>query len=426
MEDWLYTPKFREEWDRRPLHSMAQWVNGLAFRNIQFSPSGMPVIKIAEVKGGISGQTKFTHQEFDDSVRVRPGDLLFSWSGQPETSIDAFWWNGPEGWLNQHVFRVTTNAEVDTTFFYYLLRYLKPNFVGIARNKQTTGLGHVTRRDLENIEAALPSLTEQQAIAHILGTLDDKIELNRRMNQTLETMARAIFQDWFVDFGPVRAKMEGLDPYLSPELWGLFPDDMVDSELGTIPEGWEVRPLSDFGKVVYGAAFASKRFSESGLGLPLIRIRDLATHNPVVFTDEEHPKGQLIKAGDIVVGMDGEFRAHIWKGPNSWLNQRVCHLKPHSGIPRQFLFENIRAPLADFERGKVGTTVIHLSKTDIDSMKFVLPTAQVLEAYAGLAEPFVDKAVANATESRTLATNRDTLLPKLMSGGYLTGNGQPD
>ena len=138
---WLYSPVFRPGWDRISLYSMAQWVNGLAFRNIQFSVEGMPVIKIAEIKDGISGQTKFTQQEFDESVLVRPGDLLFSWSGQPETSIDAFWWRGPKGWLNQHVFRVTPNTPVDRTFFYYLLRYLKPNFVGIARNKQTQGWG---------------------------------------------------------------------------------------------------------------------------------------------------------------------------------------------------------------------------------------------------------------------------------------------
>ena len=124
-------------------------MNGLAFRNIQFSHTGKPVIKIAEIKDGISGQTKFTQQSFDESVRVRPGDLLFSWSGQPESSIDAFWWHGPEGWLNQHVFRVTPAKDLDATFFFYLLRYLRPNFIGIARNKQTTGLGHITKGDLE-------------------------------------------------------------------------------------------------------------------------------------------------------------------------------------------------------------------------------------------------------------------------------------
>ncbi|WP_293716279.1 restriction endonuclease subunit S, partial [Thiolapillus sp.] len=192
-------PYFPDHWKRCPLYSLAQWVNGLAFRNIQFSDSGLPVIKIAEIKGGISGQTKFTRQTFDDAVRVRYGDLLFSWSGQPETSIDAFWWRGPEGWLNQHIFRVTPTEGIDPVFFYYLLRYLKPNFVGIARNKQTTGLGHITKRDLENLEAAYPRLPEQRAIAHILGTLDDKIELNRQMAQTLESIARAIFKSWFVD-----------------------------------------------------------------------------------------------------------------------------------------------------------------------------------------------------------------------------------
>ncbi len=114
---------------------MATWVNGIAFRNIQFAETGRPVIKIAEIKGGISGQTKFTQQTFDESVFVRPGDLLFSWSGQPETSIDAFWWRGPEGWLNQHVFKVTPSADLHIGFFYCLLRYLKPNFVDIARNK---------------------------------------------------------------------------------------------------------------------------------------------------------------------------------------------------------------------------------------------------------------------------------------------------
>ncbi len=104
---WLFHPVFPKHWRSRALHSMARWVNGLAFKSIQFSENGKPVIKIAEIKGGISGQTRFTQQTFDDSVFVRPGDLLFSWSGQPETSIDAFWWRGPEGWLNQHVFRVT-------------------------------------------------------------------------------------------------------------------------------------------------------------------------------------------------------------------------------------------------------------------------------------------------------------------------------
>ena len=167
---WLYEPEYPEHWKRRPLYSLAKWVNGLAFRDIQFSTTGMPVIKISEVKGGITEQTKFTKHIFDESVRVGSGDLLFAWSGQPETSINAFWWRGPAGWLNQHVFRVTPADGIDRAFFYYLLRYLRPNFVGIARNKQTTGLGHVTKRDLEGIEAAyqrsLSSVLSAASLGH--------------------------------------------------------------------------------------------------------------------------------------------------------------------------------------------------------------------------------------------------------------------
>ena len=258
---------------------MAEWVNGLAFRNIHFSDSGKPVIKIAEIKNGISGQTKFTGQTFDESVHIEAGDLLFSWSGQPETSIDAFWWHGPDGWLNQHVFKVSVEPEVDELFFFYLLRYLKPNFVSIARNKQTTGLGHVTKRYLENLEDGIPGLPEQRAIAHILGTLDDKIELNRRMNQTLEEMARALFKSWFVDFDPVRAKIGGRWrpgeslPGLPADIYHLFPDRLVPSQLGEIPEGWEVKTLGEIcHKPQYG--YTASANSEA-VGPKFLRITDI-------------------------------------------------------------------------------------------------------------------------------------------------------
>ena len=118
--------------------------------------------------------------------------------------------------------------------------------------RRQVAVAGITGKDLAHLTIPVPPLPEQRAIAHILGTLDDKIELNRRMNQTLEAMARAIFQDWFVDFGPVRAKLEGREPYLPPELWDLFPDRLVDSELGEVPEEWEVGVLNDAGEILSG------------------------------------------------------------------------------------------------------------------------------------------------------------------------------
>ena len=114
---------------------------------------------------------------------------------------------------------------------------------GHQRLDSGSALPSTSRGDFYALNVSLPPLPEQRRIAHILGTLDDKIELNRRMNQTLEQMARAIFQDWFVDFGPTRAKLASREPYLPPELWSLFPDRLVETQLGEAPEGWGVRAL---------------------------------------------------------------------------------------------------------------------------------------------------------------------------------------
>ena len=314
---------------------------------------------------------------------------------------------------NQQINSIIVESADSALLVYYNLSLRKQEIRATASGSAQPILN---KSAFGKLDILLPPLPEQRAIAHVLGTLDDKIELNRRMNETLEEMARALFKSWFVDFDPVRAKMEGRDTGLPPDIADLFPDRLVPSELGEIPEGWEVKGFEEFATVVYGAAFSSKRFNDSGLGLPLIRIRDLAAHNPSVFTDQEHPRGHLIKPADIVVGMDGEFRAHIWKGPSAWLNQRVCHFEPRPGIPTAFLLEALSSPLAYFERAKVGTTVIHLSKGDIDSIRLIRPTEVVLNAFAQMSEPLSRRIVDNALESRKLAAQRDTLLPKLMSG----------
>ena len=401
--NWLYHPQFPRHWKRKQLYAMAQWVNGLAFREIQFSATGKPVIKIAEIKGGISGQTKFTQQAFDESVRVRFGDMLFSWSGQPETSIDAFWWRGPEGWLNQHVFRVTPINGVDSTFFFFLLRYLKPNFVAIARNKQTTGLGHVTKRDLENIEAALPDLSEQRAIAHILGTLDDKIELNRRMNETLEEMARALFKSWFVDFDPVRAKMEGRDTGLPPDVAALFPDRLVDSELGEIPEGWEVKALGELIELAYGKALkADDRKSGS--------IPVYGSNGQVGWHDKK-----LAAGPGIVVGRKGNPGIVTWAHSDFFPIDTTFYVVPRNtegDLP--FLFFALTTQ--DLPSIAADSAVPGLNRNLAYMNRQLVPDKQVIDEFNHYASEIFTRRHRLEEESRTLAALRDALLPKLMSG----------
>ncbi len=296
----------------------------------------------------------------------------------------------------------------DPRFCYYLLKEFD-----FRRFNSGSAQPSLNRNFVHPAPVRVPAPSEQKRIADLLGSLDDKIELNRRMVQTLEEVARALFRSWFIDFDPVRAKMGGLNLALPADIAGLFPDRCGDDGL---PEGWSSESLYLFSNVIYGAPFASNRFNTEGVGLPLIRVRDLGTHDPAIFTDETHPKGHIIEAGDIVVGMDGEFRCHVWKGPRAYLNQRVCHFEPVSGVPSSYIGLALEAPLARFEAGAVGTTVIHLGKKDLDRVEFVQPGIAVLAAFDEVCAPMIARSVSAAAESRTLASLRDTLLPKLVAG----------
>lgn len=185
-ESALYYTQTKLEGTRYSLFDLAKWKNGLAFKKIDFSDSGKPVIKIAELNNGITASTAYTEGKYAEDVHLTAGDMVFSWSGNPQTSIDVYWYNLPDGWLNQHIFKVTPNETVvNKYFFYYLMKYLKKSFTAIATNKQTTGLGHVTVADLKRISVVIPHKKIQEKISEILKALDDKIQLNNAINKNL-------------------------------------------------------------------------------------------------------------------------------------------------------------------------------------------------------------------------------------------------
>lgn len=266
------------------------------------------------------------------------------------------------------------------------------------------------------IPVCIPPLPYQEAIAHILRAFDEKIELNRRSNETLEGIARALFKSWFVDFDPVRANAKGRDLALPMHLADLFPNSFEQSDLGLIPKGWAAHSVYGIANVIYGAPFASSQFNAVGIGKPLVRIRDLADESPAVWTPELHPKGYIVKPGDIIVGMDGEFRAYLWGGAEAWLNQRVCVFVPKTGVSGAFVHNSITRLLADVEATETATTVIHLGKADIDRFMVVVPERPTLAAFNRLCQPLYDRIVVGKRESRALAALRDALLPKLVSG----------
>lgn len=420
-------------------------------------------------------------EEFSDCRILRWGDIAtleygkaLRTHGEGDGHVRVFGTNGPIGWASEALVARSTvivgrkgayrgvhySAEpcfvIDTAFYVkpkveFDMRWAYYQLLTQNINDLDSGsaIPSTTRESFYALPVFFPSLEEQRRIAHILGTLDDKIELNRRMCATLEEMARAIFRSWFVDFDPVRAKVaataEGRDPEraamaaisgkkeedldtLPAETLcclrataALFPSSFTDSELGEIPEGWQHKSIYESATVIYGAPFSSTKFNTAGEGKPLVRIRDLKNEAPGVYTPEEHPKGYIIKPGDIVVGMDGEFRAYLWGGEEAWLNQRVCVFKPNLPENRCYVRESIRPQLEAVEASETATTVIHIGKGDFDRFVILDPRKETLRAFSRLVEPMLDKIVQAKQESRTLAALRDTLLPKLLSGELSIG-----
>lgn len=186
-ETTLYSIKSSLQGTRYSLFDLAMWKNGRAFKKSDYNETGYPIIKIAELNNGISAHTSFTAKNYSKDFFLQWDDLLFSWSGNPKTSIDAFRYRLQGGWLNQHIFKVTVQDELVTKdFLYYVLKHLKPHFTLIATNKQTTGLGHVTIADLKRMTLIIPSKVIQNRIVSILRAIDNKIEVNQQINNNLE------------------------------------------------------------------------------------------------------------------------------------------------------------------------------------------------------------------------------------------------
>ena len=216
-------------------------------------------------------------------------------------------------------FYLKPRREMDVRWAYYQL--LTQDINGMDSG---SAIPSTSRDEFYSLPLLLPPLPEQRAIAHILGTLDDKIELNRGMNETLEAMARALFKSWFVDFDPVRAKMESRDPSLPQHLADLFPDRLVNSELGEIPEGWEVGSLDSIATFLNGLALQKYPVS-SGSALPVIKIAQLRAGHTLGadLTSNDLPPQYVVHDGDVLFSWSGSLELDTWTGGDGALNQHL-------------------------------------------------------------------------------------------------------
>ena len=321
---------------------------------------------------------------------------------------------------------------IDTTFFvtgkdanllrftYYALKTL--DLESMNTDSAVPGLN---RNAAHARDLWVPLESEQRAIAHILGTLDDKIELNRRMNETLEEMARAIFKSWFVDFDPVRAKMDGSWrrgeslPGMPAEMYDLFPERLVDSELGEIPEGWEVKALDEIANFRNGLALQKLRPKENEERLPVVKIAQLRSgkaDSDEWATTSITPEC-IIDDGDIIFSWSGSLLVKVWCGGRAALNQHLFKVTSRQ-YPKWFYLHCTQSHLLEFQRiaADKATTMGHIKRHHLSEAKCVIPNQTLLSAVDDTFVKFLSKCITINVESRTLADLRDTLLPKLISG----------
>lgn len=426
MGDW-YTGQIGDLFDLVP---------GFAFKSRDFCPSGVPVIKIKNIKAGYfsSHDLSFVDERF---LKERPekvarfDDLLITMSGNrhdgsPDTWVGkvAPFRRGENFLINQRVgaLRLKSAVKADARYFGFLLSSwpFQNLFISIATS--SGGQANLSPQQILTAPIRYPDLKTQQRLSELLGALDDKIELNRRMNATLEEMARAIFKDWFVDFGPVRAKTEGREPYLNRKIWELFPDHLdVDGN----PEGWNERPLSSFLDIIGGGTPKTSIADYWGGDIPWFSVVDTPPEGNVfvIYTNSQLTRealnkssARLVPEGTTIISARGTVGNLAMAGQEMAFNQSCYGLRGQGDIGDYFVYlaaERMVGRLNQMAHGSVFSTI---TRATFENVSFALADGKILREFENSVGPLFSRVKSNVVENRTLAAIRDLLLPRLMSG----------
>jgi len=362
------------------------------------------------------------------SKMSRPGDVLVTTKGNSTGRTSYVGDNLPPVVYSPHLsyWRSLDDQVIDAGFLRYWSRsqHFQDQLDGLAAS--TDMAPYLSLADQKRLRITLPPPGEQRAIGRILGSLDDKIELNRRTNETLEAIARALFKSWFVDFDPVRAKTEGRDPGLPPHVADLFPDSFEDSELGEIPRGWRVAAIGELAVVVGGSTPSTKEatFWEDGRNC-WATPKDLSVlATPVLLETERRitdaglaqiasgllPRGTVLLSSRAPIGY-----LAIAEVPLA-VNQGFIAMRPAPGVSNLFLLYWAEWAQEEIVSRANGSTFLEISKSNFRPIPVVAPPREVFESFDHVARPTYSRIVANERETRTLISLRDGLLPRLLSG----------
>ena len=340
-----------------------------------------------------------THNKLARS-KLRENDILFSIAGAigrtAIVSADVLPAN-----TNQALAIVRADPEkIDYRYLYYVLRSDTFLHYSLGRVVQTAQ-ANVSLSVLKDAPILVPERNVQEAIASVLGAFDDLLENNRRRIEILEEMARLLYREWFVHFRfPGHEEIE-----------------MVDSELGSIPEGWEVVPFSETSDFVNGFAFKSKDHWHDE-GLPIIKIKELkagvSVDTPRYHGEDIKPK-YFVEDGDVLFSWSAHLDAYFWSGGRSLLNQHLFVVRPHK-LPKLFMFHSLRGRMHEFRARSQGTTMQHIKRSALSEVSLVVPTDHVLDEFISTVAPITALSLNLTQQNRVLREARDLLLPRLVSG----------
>ena len=393
------------DWAEKPLGKVASLQRGHDLPSESRTFGNIPVMGSA----GITGYHNEARATASGVVIGRSGNSM----GEAHYSPTAYW---P---LNTVLYVTDFHGNIPR-FIYYLFKVTDFKQFNSGSAQQS-----LDRNQVHPYPISIPSIERQKAIAHILGTLDDKIELLRQMNETLEAMARALFKSWFVDFDPVRKKAEGLPTGLPPEIDALFPDSFEDSELGEIPKGWNVKALGEVVEIAGGSTPSTKDTSFWDGTYKFAAPRDLSRLDTPILTDTERsitkqgvsqissgqlPTGTLLLSSRAPIGY-----LALTDTPVS-INQGFIAVKKESILPPQYMYFWCKENMETIIGNANGTTFLEISKTNFRTIKAVLPRQDIATQFCEVASIMFSKIAKNTHENKALIKIRDSLLPKLISG----------
>ena len=414
------------EWKQTTIGDELTLQRGFDITRKQQRPGDVPVVS----SGGIASY-------HDTAKQTGPGVIM----GR-KGSLGTVFYVEQDYWPHDTTLWIKDFHGNDERFSYYFFKDFASHLLSMDVGAANPTLN---RNHVHPIEISWPPLPEQKAIAHILGTLDDKIELNRRMNATLEGMAQALFKSWFVDFDPVidnalaagnpipdelapRAEVRknalasgttqqgSVDHPTLSHPRSLFPAAFqLNDELGWIPEGWEARRLGDVCRVINGRAYKNTEFKDSGT--PIVRIQNLSGKGKTVYSDLELPDDKLIDCDDLIFAWSATFGPHIWRGPRSIYHYHIWKMDVEGSKMNKYLLYFILKRETDAMRdAATGSIFTHLTKKTMESLTVLLPSDKIIKKAAAILEPNFEAITRRIKEVTSLERLRDTLLPKLISG----------